>query len=37
VELLESFAIVPSSAVKRALMDWKKRGWQDIAAWKVTP
>ena len=37
VQLLERFGIVPSGAVKSALMDWKKRGWQDLDTWKVKP
>lgn len=35
VEILERFDIVPKAALKKALMDWKIKGWQDIVNWRL--
>ena len=37
VELLERFDIVPTTAVKRSLMEWKVKGWVDVFKWKTQP
>ena len=35
VELLQSFGVVPSGAMKKALMDWKAEGWKDVLEWRL--
>ena len=37
VELLERFGIVPSSELRRELMQWKIKGWEDVFKWKTQP
>jgi len=35
VEILERFDIVPTSQLRRALMDWKVKGWEDVFKWRA--
>ena len=37
VELLQRFDIVPTTELRRALMDWKVKGWEDVFKWKTMP
>ena len=37
VALLESFGVVPSAAMRKALMQWKVEGWRDLLASTLRP
>ena len=35
--ILQRFDVVPKTEVKRALMEWKVKWWQDVITWRLTP